>query len=73
MELLLTRFATRRAYYLIDRRGRRWLLLVTLPFLAISMLATSLSFLIDSHSSAHAPVIALWTYIFMFFYSWGMG
>ena len=60
-------------YYLIDRRGRRWLLLVTLPFLAITMLATALSFLIPMENSAHVPVIAFWTYVFMFFYSWGMG
>jgi hypothetical protein len=37
------------------------------------MLATALSFLIPSTSDAHAPVIGLWTYLFMFFYSWGMG
>lgn len=37
------------------------------------MLATALSFLIPAESNAHAPVIAFWTYVFMFFYSWGMG
>lgn len=47
--------------------------MAALPFLALTMLATSLSFLIPVSSSAHAPVIALWTYIFMFFYSWSMG
>jgi hypothetical protein len=60
-----------RAYYLIDKRGRRWLLLVTLPFLAICMLAASLSFKINN--GARAPVVVFWTYLFMFFYSWGMG
>ena len=59
------------AYYLIDKRGRRWLLLVTLPFLAITMLATALSFKISPKSNAHAPIIGFFTYSFMFFYSWG--
>lgn len=61
------------AYYLIDRRGRRWLLLVALPFLAVAMLATSLSFLIPEGNSARGPVIAFWTYTFMIGYSWSMG
>lgn len=61
------------AYYLIDKRGRRWLLLVALPFLAIAMLAAALSFLIPFGDGAHAPVIAFWTYVFMFFYSWSLG
>ena len=61
------------AYRFIDSRGRRWLLLVTLPFLALSMLAAGLSFLIPYDNPAHAPVIGLFTYVFMFFYSWGLG
>lgn len=61
------------AYYLIDKKGRRWLLLIALPFLALTMLATSLSFLIPNGNSARGPVIAFWTYVFMFFYSWSMG
>lgn len=61
------------AYYLIDRRGRRWLLLVTLPILAVTMLATALSFLISESSGARVPVVVFWTYLFMVFYSWGMG
>lgn len=61
------------AYFFIDRKGRRWLLLVTIPFMAISMLAAGLSFLIPSSSGAHAPVIGIFTYIFMIFYSPGMG
>ena len=55
------------AYYLIDRKGRRWLMLVTLPFLALTILAAGLSFFIPNTSSAHVPVIGLWTYVFMFF------
>ena len=61
------------AYWLIDRKGRRWLMLVTLPFMALAMLATALSFQIDQNSSAYVPVVTLFTYIFMFFYSWGTG
>lgn len=61
------------AYWLIDRKGRRWLMLVTLPFMAVSMLATSLSFQIDQDNPAYLYVITLFTYIFIFFYSWGMG
>lgn len=72
IEITLTTLLLR-AYYLIDKRGRRWLLLVTLPFLAICMLAASLSFLIPKDNSARTPVVVFWTYVFMFFYSWGMG
>nr|POF12771.1 putative polyol transporter 3 [Quercus suber] len=61
------------AYFLIDRKGRRWLLLVTIPLMAVSMLAAGLSFLIPTSSGAHAPIIGIFTYIFMIFYSPGMG
>ncbi|RMY12355.1 hypothetical protein D0867_07791 [Hortaea werneckii] len=61
------------AYRLIDSHGRRWLLLVTLPFLALTMLAAGLSFLIPASNPAHAPVIGTFLFIFTFFYSWGMG
>lgn len=61
------------AYYLIDKRGRRWLLLVALPFMALSMLGASLAFLIPAGSPAHAPVIGVLVYIFMVFYSPSMG
>ncbi|KAI6902425.1 hypothetical protein KC318_g8883, partial [Hortaea werneckii] len=61
------------AYRLIDSRGRRWLLLVTLPFLALTMLAAGLSFLIPVSNPAHAPVIGTFLFIFTFFYSWGLG
>nr|POF26310.1 myo-inositol transporter 2 [Quercus suber] len=61
------------AYFFIDRKGRRWLLLVTIPFMALSILAAGLSFLIPASSGAHAPVIGIFTYIFMIFYSPGMG
>jgi MFS family permease len=59
------------AYYFIDRKGRRWLLLVTIPLMALTTLAAGLSFLIPNTSSAHTPVIAFWTFLFMVFYSCG--
>jgi hypothetical protein len=58
------------AYWLIDRKGRRWLLLVTLPFMALFMLAAALGFLIPKDNNAHVIVIAVFTYCFIFFYSW---
>ncbi|KXT03909.1 hypothetical protein AC578_9307 [Pseudocercospora eumusae] len=61
------------AYWLIDRRGRRWLLLIALPFMALSMMAAAVSYAIPSGHSAHVPVIAFFTYLFMVFYSFSMG
>ncbi|KAK5743289.1 hypothetical protein LTR17_002766 [Elasticomyces elasticus] len=61
------------AYYFIDRKGRRWLLLVTIPLMALTILAAGLSFLIPIESSAHVPVIAFFTFLFIAFYSCGMG
>ncbi|WPH00120.1 Hypothetical protein R9X50_00294300 [Acrodontium crateriforme] len=61
------------AYYFIDSKGRRWLLLVTLPCMALSMLGAALAFMIPTGHPAHLPVIGVFTYIFMFFYSWGVG
>ncbi|KAK4891169.1 hypothetical protein LTR27_010243 [Elasticomyces elasticus] len=61
------------AYYFIDRKGRRWLLLVTIPLMALTILAAGLSFLIPIDSSAHVPVIAFFTFLFIAFYSCGMG
>ncbi|KAK3117286.1 hypothetical protein LTR53_001467 [Teratosphaeriaceae sp. CCFEE 6253] len=61
------------AYYFIDRKGRRWLLLVTIPLMALTILAAALSFLIPTTSSAHTPVIGFFTFVFIAFYSCGMG
>lgn len=61
------------AYWLIDRKGRRWLLLATIPFLALTLLAASLSFLESYPEHMRTPVIGLFTYLFMAFYSWGVG
>lgn len=61
------------AYYLIDPKGRRWLLLVTLPFCALTMLAASLSYLFLEDTTARAGVVGLFIYFFWAFYSWGLG
>ncbi|KAF2459022.1 major facilitator superfamily domain-containing protein [Lineolata rhizophorae] len=61
------------AYWLIDPKGRRFLLLITTPALGLTMLAAGLSFLIDEENPAHVPVISLFFFIFFAFYSWGMG
>ncbi|CAK3840713.1 Arabinose-proton symporter [Lecanosticta acicola] len=57
------------AYWLIDRKGRRWLLMVTMPFLCIFLGAAALSYVQGSHNAA----FAVFTYLYMAFYSWGMG
>lgn len=59
------------AYSLIDKRGRRWLLLVTVPFLALTMMAAGLSFLIEGKEARTGAAI-FWSFLFMFFYAWGM-
>ncbi|KAK5130898.1 hypothetical protein LTR08_001561 [Meristemomyces frigidus] len=61
------------AYYFIDSKGRRWLLLVTIPLMALSILGAGMSFLIPADNHAHGPVIAFWTFVFFIFYSCGMG
>ncbi|TKA83514.1 hypothetical protein B0A55_00496 [Friedmanniomyces simplex] len=61
------------AYYFIDRKGRRWLLLVTIPLMAVTSLAAGLSFLMSTSNSARTPVIALFTFLFMAAYSSGIG
>lgn len=60
-------------YYLIDKRGRRFLLLATYPGMILSMLAACLSFLIKDNQSARSGVIAFFIFVFFFFYSWGQG
>ncbi|ERF73758.1 hypothetical protein EPUS_01012 [Endocarpon pusillum Z07020] len=62
------------AYWLIDRYGRRFLLLITIPGLALSMLAAAFSFNIpEEQQKAHTGVISLFWFIFMAIYSLGMG
>ncbi|CAK1368308.1 Arabinose-proton symporter [Cercospora beticola] len=57
------------AYWLIDQKGRRWLLTTTLPFLLGFMGAAALSYIGGSHDEA----LAVFSYIFIAIYSWGMG
>ncbi|KJX99173.1 MFS sugar transporter like protein [Zymoseptoria brevis] len=61
------------AYYLIDRKGRRWLLLTALPFMALCMFGASMSYFIPADSAGRIPAVGVWTYVFMAFYSWSMG
>lgn len=61
------------AYYFIDKRGRRLLLIITYPGMILSMLATCLSFMIPVQSHARIAVIAFFIFVFIFFYSWGQG
>lgn len=56
------------AYGLIDRFGRRWLLTTTMPFLCLLMAAAALSY-IDSQNA----VLAVFSYLFVAVYSWGLG
>lgn len=57
------------AYWLIDRRGRRWLLTTTLPFLFLLMGGAALSYVNGSHKVA----LGLFSYLFVAVYSWGLG
>lgn len=64
------------AIWLIDRIGRRPLLLWTFPGMAISLLATGLCFLIPddaAHNQVRLGLIALFIYLFTCFYSPGEG
>ena len=60
-------------YYLIDKVGRRFLLLATYPGMAISLLAACLSFDISATNAARAPVITIFIFVFVLFYSLGQG
>jgi hypothetical protein len=62
------------AYFLIDTRGRKWLLMVTLPILACLLAITAGGFSIpENHPSTRKPVIAVFTYVFTAVYSLGVG
>ncbi|KAF2811506.1 putative MFS sugar transporter [Mytilinidion resinicola] len=69
------------AFFTIDTFGRRKLLLVTFPFLAITLLWTGMSFFIDpppagsnvSKSKARLGMVTTGMYLFECFYSPGMG
>lgn len=60
------------AFFLVDKKGRRWLLLVMAPFLTLCMLGASLSFRSsDDHTRAGLAVACV--YLFVAFYSMGQG
>lgn len=57
----------------MDTWGRRSLLLMTLPLMAVTMFAAGLSFRIPSESPAHLGFLATLIYLFCALYSPGMG
>jgi hypothetical protein len=57
----------------MDTLGRRSLLLLTLPIMAATMLATGLTFNIPHESPAHFGLLATLIYAFCLEYSPGMG
>lgn len=59
------------AYWLIESRGRRWLLLTTLPFLALCMAGAAASF--KATGEAEKISVGFFTFLFTAFYSPGMG
>jgi sugar porter (SP) family MFS transporter len=61
------------AIWTMDTLGRRSLLLLTLPIMAITMLGASMSFAIPKESSAHFWLLATMIYLFCAEYSPGMG
>jgi MFS family permease len=61
------------AIWTMDTLGRRSLLLLTLPVMAVTMLATGLSFSIPPENPAHFAVLAILIYAFCLEYSPGMG
>lgn len=61
------------AVWTMDTLGRRSLLLLTLPFMALTMLAAGLSFSVPTHNPAHFGLLATFIYLFCALYSPGMG
>lgn len=61
------------AVWTMDTLGRRSLLLLTLPIMALTMLAAGLSFSIPSSSPAHFALLTTTIYLFCAEYSPGMG
>ncbi|EXJ94720.1 hypothetical protein A1O1_03117 [Capronia coronata CBS 617.96] len=57
----------------MDTFGRRSLLLLTLPLMAVTMLGAGLSFKIPTESVAHFGLVATLIYLFCALYSPGMG
>jgi MFS family permease len=61
------------AVWSMDTFGRRSLLLLTLPFMALTMLLAGLSYLIPSSSPAHFGLLCTLIYVFCAIYSPGCG
>jgi len=61
------------AVWTMDTLGRRSLLLLTLPLMAVTMLAAGLSFSIPSDHPVHFGLLATMIYLFCAEYSPGMG
>lgn len=60
-------------YWLINRSGRRALLLCTLPFMTVCMLGACLGYEKPDDSERHIGTLATFTFLFMIVYSFGMG
>lgn len=61
-------------YFLIDTRGRKWLLMVTLPILACLLGIASGGFSISTgRSDLRNSIITVFTYLFTAVYSFGVG
>ncbi|GAA6050744.1 hypothetical protein JCM3770_006604 [Rhodotorula araucariae] len=61
------------AFWTIDTFGRRTLLLISFPLMALFLLLTGFAFWIPKESTAHIAVIALGTYLHCIAYSPGEG
>jgi MFS family permease len=61
------------AIWTMDTLGRRSLLLLTLPFMALTMFAAGLTFNIPAENPAHLTLLAILVYLFCAEYSPGMG
>lgn len=61
------------AFFTIDTFGRRFLLLVTFPFLCITLLWTGMSFFLPLHTTKRTAMITTGMYLYEVFYSPGMG
>ncbi|KAF2107723.1 hypothetical protein BDV96DRAFT_505682 [Lophiotrema nucula] len=61
------------AIWTMDTLGRRSLLLLTLPFMALTMFAAGLAYRIPKDNSAHFILLASMIYLFCAEYSPGMG
>ncbi|KAK8018783.1 hypothetical protein PG991_007973 [Apiospora marii] len=61
------------AIWTMDTLGRRSLLLLTLPFMALTMFCAGLTFSIPADKLAHFALLAILIYVFCALYSPGMG